>query len=205
MRKKTIKILVDQLESTYNDKFVVKNTIPIQTTPVKHLVEFHCEKAVGVCVIFSSNFFGTEVNDIKDNYMMRARSQEILSAIEDVITPILASEFKIVFIPGSNVDLGTHNYRTPIETIIAELDGYDEFIILSKDEITPEIAEKIKSELECKTFSFTTYLLGHVEHALYDSIDEKYFDNNEIVDVSANCISITAEEGQYIIEDMKNM
>lgn len=201
MRKKTIENLVDQLESAYNDKFEVKNIIKLRTRPVKYLADVSCRKAKSVGIIFSTNLFGTEVSNIEDSYMIRACSYEINSFVSDIVKPFLTCEYKIVFIPGSDVPLGTYNNRTPVETITRGLDEYDEFIILAKDEITPEMAEEIKQALESEGLKITVYLVDQVEPETYNCADEKYFDTNEIEGAGKNFFNIFYDGDKYSIKN----
>ena len=207
MNKKIEKIIIKKMEEAYNERFRVNKVFTLGKMSGRYLVELTCDNSLAekVIVSFSKKLFSNVIQDMTDSYIQCVRRLEITNIVERYIQSIMCEEYKVFFSPGSNQITGKYDLATPIDVILAEFDSYDEFFILSKENLSVEVIEKIKQVFEKKGFTVSVQISSLIDEAVYSGITESYCDNNQLEEIGKQFHSLYFDEGKYTVENYEDL
>ena len=203
MSKRIKKAVIDKMEATYGGRFQIVNFFEIGGAAANYVAELtgdSCNNKT-VAASFSKMLFGSTLQNMKDNYIQCMRSLEIMNGFDTLVQPLLSEEYKLLFSSGSEQSTGSYSFSTPIETILAEFDQYDEFFIVSKASLSVVVVESLMQELEKSGYEFTVHISGLVNQALFEDITEDYFEHNDPPDTGKQFYSLYFDEGRYVLAE----
>ena len=203
MSKKREKAVIEKMEAAYGGRFQVVNSFASQGVSGNYVLELTGDSCNNKTVVatFSKKLFGSTVQNMKDNYIQCMRSLEITDAFDRLVQPLLYEEYKLIFSSGSGQTTGAYGFATPIDTILSELDEFDEFFIVSKGSLSLEVVSSLIQELEKSGYECTVHISGLVDQTLFEDIAEDYYEYNDPLETGKQFYSLYFDNGSYVIAD----
>ena len=196
-------ILLDKMASAYGERFQIISLK--KGTGGKYGATLTCDSFAKpqIMVTFSKGLFGNKIKEMRDDYVLCARHEEIEDHVDRFVSLCIAGEYKLMYMPFSSPPTGTYSKSTPIGDIIKDLNFFDTFFLVAKEEIPKRDVEKLIYELERRRHEFGFEISAGVSDEIYNEITVAYYEDHDLEEIGSQyyCVEYDHAEKKQVISE----